>query len=148
MADDEDCRGRPPLPTEGQVEMAQADEPTHSGEPHRGGMARRLNWLRAAVLGSDDGIVSVAAIVLGVAGATSSRGAIFTAGLAGMVGGAVSMALGEYVSVSSQRDSETAALAAETIALECQGKLVIHRPDGTSECKSFAKSWLARLLGR
>ncbi len=76
-------------------------------------MAGRLNWLRAAVLGADDGIVSVAGIVVGVAGATSSRGPIFTAGLAGLVAGAVSMALGEYVSVSSQRDSETTLLSKE-----------------------------------
>jgi VIT1/CCC1 family predicted Fe2+/Mn2+ transporter len=67
-----------------------------------------MNWLRAGVLGADDGIVSVAGIVVGVAGATSSRGAILTAGIAGLVAGAVSMALGEYVSVSSQRDSEHA----------------------------------------
>lgn len=90
-----------------------ADKPTHSREPHAGGIAGRLNWMRAAVLGADDGVVSVAGIVLGVAGATTSRGPIFTAGLAGLVAGAVSMALGEYVSVSSQRDSEQAALQTE-----------------------------------
>lgn len=72
-----------------------------------------MNWLRASVLGANDGIVSVAGIVVGVAGATASRGPIFTAGLAGLVAGAVSMSLGEYVSVSSQRDSETAQLAQE-----------------------------------
>jgi vacuolar iron transporter family protein len=72
-----------------------------------------LNWLRAAVLGANDGIVSVAGIVIGVAGATSARGPIFTAGLAGLVAGAVSMALGEYVSVSSQRDSERAQIKQE-----------------------------------
>jgi VIT1/CCC1 family predicted Fe2+/Mn2+ transporter len=72
-----------------------------------------LNWLRAGVLGANDGIVSVAGIVVGVAGATAARGPIFTAGLAGLVAGAVSMSLGEYVSVSSQRDSETAELAQE-----------------------------------
>lgn len=87
--------------------------PTHSGEPHAGASAGRLNWLRAGVLGANDGIVSVAGIVLGVAGATAARGPIFTAGIAGLVAGAVSMALGEYVSVSSQRDSETAQLAQE-----------------------------------
>lgn len=65
-----------------------------------------LNRLRAAVLGANDGIVSVASIVLGVAGATSSKGTIFTAGLAGLVAGALSMAVGEYVSVSTQRDTE------------------------------------------
>ena len=75
--------------------------------------AGRLNWLRAAVLGANDGIVSVAGIVIGVAGATTARGPIFTAGLAGLVGGAVSMALGEYVSVSSQRDSERAGITQE-----------------------------------
>ena len=87
--------------------------PTHASEPHSGGSAGRLNWLRAGVLGANDGIVSVAAIVIGVSGATSARGPIFTAGLAGLVGGAVSMALGEYVSVSSQRDSERAQIAQE-----------------------------------
>jgi VIT1/CCC1 family predicted Fe2+/Mn2+ transporter len=72
-----------------------------------------MNWLRAGVLGADDGIVSVAGIVVGVAGATSARGAIVTAGMAGLVAGAVSMALGEYVSVSSQRDSEHATIDLE-----------------------------------
>jgi vacuolar iron transporter family protein len=85
----------------------------HPDEPHQAGMAGRLNWLRAGVLGANDGIVSIAGLVVGVAGATSARGAIFTAGLAGLVAGAVSMALGEYVSVSSQRDSETAQLHKE-----------------------------------
>jgi len=96
-----------------QVEAAEAGQATHPREPHAGGIAGRLNWLRAAVLGANDGIVSVAGIVIGVAGATTSRGPIFTAGLAGLVGGAVSMALGEYVSVSSQRDSERAQIALE-----------------------------------
>jgi VIT1/CCC1 family predicted Fe2+/Mn2+ transporter len=90
---------------------------THPFESHGAGLAGRLNWLRAGVLGANDGIVSVAGIVLGVAGATSHRGPIFTAGLAGLVAGAVSMALGEYVSVSSQRDSEKAQLARERIEL-------------------------------
>jgi VIT1/CCC1 family predicted Fe2+/Mn2+ transporter len=83
-------------------------------EPHSASAAGRLNWLRAGVLGANDGIVSVAGIVVGVAGATSARGPIFTAGLAGLVAGAVSMALGEFVSVSSQRDSQDALLAQET----------------------------------
>lgn len=85
----------------------------HPDEPHRGGIAERLNWLRAGVLGANDGIVSVAAIVVGVAGATTATGPILTAGLAGLVGGAISMALGEYVSVSSQSDSERALIAKE-----------------------------------
>lgn len=89
----------------------------HADEPHRGGIAQRLNWLRAGVLGANDGIVSVAAIVVGVAGATSSTGPILTAGVAGLVGGAISMALGEYVSVSSQSDSEKALIAKERAEL-------------------------------
>lgn len=82
-------------------------------EPHAGGMATRLNWLRAAVLGANDGIVSTAGLVVGVAGASSSRTAVLTAGLAGLFAGALAMASGEYVSVSSQRDSEQAMLALE-----------------------------------
>lgn len=85
----------------------------HAGEPHGAGIAGRLNWLRAGVLGANDGIVSVAAIVVGVAGATSAVAPILTAGVAGLVGGAISMALGEYVSVSSQRDSQRALIAKE-----------------------------------
>ncbi len=72
-----------------------------------------LNWLRAAVLGANDGIVSVSSIILGVAGATSDRQTIFIAGLAGLVAGAFSMAVGEYVSVSSQRDTERAYIRKE-----------------------------------
>lgn len=75
-------------------------------EPEAKGVGENLNRLRAGVLGANDGIVSTAAVVVGVAGATSDATAIATAGLAAVVGGAVSMALGEYVSVSSQRDSE------------------------------------------
>ena len=86
----------------------------HPDEPHGSGIASRLNWLRAGVLGANDGIVSVAAIVVGVAGATPAFAPILTAGAAGLVGGAISMALGEYVSVSSQRDSQRALIAKET----------------------------------
>lgn len=86
---------------------------THENEPHGAGIAGRLNWLRAGVLGANDGIVSVAAIVVGVAGATTATAPILTAGAAGLVGGAISMALGEYVSVSSQRDSQRALIDTE-----------------------------------
>lgn len=82
-------------------------------EPHRAGTAGRLNWLRAGVLGANDGIVSTAGIVIGVAGATSQTASIVTAGIAGLTAGAMSMAVGEFVSVSSQRDSERALLAKE-----------------------------------
>ncbi|MGW7365618.1 VIT1/CCC1 transporter family protein [Streptomyces sp. NPDC054841] len=87
-------------------------EPTHH-EPHGEPLGTRLNWLRAAVLGANDGIVSTAGLVVGVAGATSDRAALLTAGLAGLLAGSMSMAAGEYVSVSTQRDSERAALAVE-----------------------------------
>ena len=80
------------------------------GEAHRAGVG---GWLRAAVLGANDGIVSIASLVLGVAAADPSPGAVVTAGVAGLVGGALSMAAGEYVSVSSQRDVEVADLARE-----------------------------------
>ena len=90
-----------------------AKAPPITTEPHSPGRTSRMNWLRAGVLGADDGIVSVAGIVVGVAGATAVRGAIFTAGMAGLVAGAVSMALGEYVSVSSQRDSDHASIDLE-----------------------------------
>ncbi len=80
---------------------------------HGAGMGTRMNWLRAGVLGANDGIISTAGLVVGVAGATTSRASIFTAGVAGLLAGALSMAAGEYVSVSSQRDSERAALEVE-----------------------------------
>ncbi|NUQ99664.1 MAG: VIT family protein [Streptomyces sp.] len=85
----------------------------HPHEPHRDDLGTRLNWLRAAVLGANDGVVSTAGLVVGVAGATDSRSALLTAGLAGLLAGSLSMAAGEYVSVSTQRDSEQAALALE-----------------------------------
>ncbi|MDX6372803.1 MAG: vacuolar iron transporter family protein [Nocardioidaceae bacterium] len=85
----------------------------HEDEPHEGGLNNRLNWLRAGVLGANDGIVSTAGIVMGVAGATGVRGTILVAGVAGLAAGALSMAAGEYVSVSTQKDSELALLEKE-----------------------------------
>lgn len=76
-------------------------------------LSARLNWLRAGVLGANDGIISTAGLVVGVAAATPDRGDVATAGVAGLVAGAVSMALGEFVSVSTQRDSERAIIAQE-----------------------------------
>jgi VIT1/CCC1 family predicted Fe2+/Mn2+ transporter len=83
---------------------------THS-EIH---MVHRIGWLRAAVLGANDGIVSTSSLVVGVAAAGSGRSEVLIAGLAGLVAGAMSMAAGEYVSVSSQTDAEKADLARET----------------------------------
>jgi VIT1/CCC1 family predicted Fe2+/Mn2+ transporter len=79
-------------------------------ETHR---TQRIGWLRAAVLGANDGIVSTASLVIGVAAAEPDRAAVLTAGIAGLVAGAMSMAAGEYVSVSSQADTESADLARE-----------------------------------
>ncbi|MEQ7126400.1 VIT family protein [Actinopolymorpha sp. B11F2] len=94
-------------------------EGVHPEEPdlHVGNLAGRLNWLRAGVLGANDGIVSIAGIVVGVAAATNDLGTIFIAGIAGLLAGAFSMAAGEYVSVSTQRDSEQALLDKERLEL-------------------------------
>ncbi len=89
----------------------------------------KLNWLRAAVLGANDGVVSVAALVVGVAGAANSSMLILQVGIAGLIAGALSMALGEYVSVSSQLDVENAILERERIA---------HRDDPEGELAELA----------
>ncbi|MEU6645056.1 VIT family protein [Saccharomonospora sp. NPDC046836] len=94
--------------------MTNAPQPPHTGEPHHEDLSGKLNWLRAGVLGANDGIVSVAGLVVGVAGATTDRTALMLAGIAGLVAGALSMAGGEYVSVSTQRDTERAMLRLET----------------------------------
>ena len=86
---------------------------SHPAEPHAGAIGTKLNWLRAGVLGANDGIVSTAGVVVGVAAASVDRGPIFTAGIAALAAGALSMAVGEYVSVSTQRDTEQALLAKE-----------------------------------
>lgn len=88
------------------------------GEHHRTG---RIGWLRAAVLGANDGIVSTASLIVGVAAASALRGDVVVAGVAGLVAGAMSMAAGEYVSVSSQADTERAEMARE------RRELTIHR---------------------
>ena len=87
-------------------------------EPHKRKTTSKLNWLRASVLGANDGIVSIAGLVAGVAGATDNAQIILTAGVAGVIAGAISMAAGEYVSVSSSRDTEKALLKREKYELE------------------------------
>ena len=89
----------------------------HHRERHR---SERIGWLRAAVLGANDGIVSTASLVLGVAAGGATRSGIVIAGVAGLVAGAMSMAAGEYVSVSSQADTEEADLAVERRELATQ----------------------------
>lgn len=89
-------------------------------ESHR---SHRIGWLRAAVLGANDGIVSTASLIVGVAAASTATSGILLAGLAGLVAGAMSMAAGEYVSVSSQADTELADLAREERELETQPEI-------------------------
>ena len=97
----------------------------------------RVGWLRAAVLGANDGIVSTASLIVGVAAAESSRSSVLVAGLAGLVAGAMSMAAGEYVSVSSQADTERADLDRE------RGELAA---DGENEHAELAAIYVARGL--
>lgn len=97
----------------------------------------RLNWLRAAVLGANDGIVSIAGLVVGVAGATTNKATIFTAGLAGVVAAALSMAAGEYVSVSSQKDAEKALIEKEIYELK-------HHPE--QELKELSETYQSKGL--
>lgn len=116
-------------------------ETTHP-EPrsHTNTSNSKLNSLRAAVLGANDGIVSVAGIVVGVAGATGSKSAIFTAGLAGLAAGALSMAAGEYVSVSSQRDTERVMLQKEKIELSDYPKEELQELQELYEAKGLTKT--------
>src|SRR5512139_2150923 len=113
-------------------------------ELHRGNQTSKLNWLRAAVLGANDGIVSIAGLVIGVAGASGSSSAIATAGLAGIAAGALSMAVGEYVSVSSSRDTELSLLDKERTELaespeeELFELANIYRGKGLSETTAHA----------
>ncbi len=100
-------------------------------------LSHRAGWLRAAVLGANDGIVSTASLVLGVAAAGESTRAVVTAGIAGLVAGALSMAAGEYVSVSSQRDAELADIAVETKEL---------REDPEGELRELAAIYESRGL--
>ncbi|GEO69809.1 VIT1/CCC1 transporter family protein [Levilactobacillus acidifarinae] len=81
-------------------------------------LAQRINVLRASVMGANDGILSVAGIVIGVAGAATSSFAIFISGIAGMIAGTVSMAMGEYVSVNTQKDAQRKAIETQTVALD------------------------------
>jgi len=120
-------------------------EGDHAVEPHQPGFGQRLNWLRAGVLGANDGIVSIAGLVVGVAAATTDRHAILAAGIAGMVAGAVSMALGEYVSVSTQRDTERALLAKERYELEHYPAAELDELAGIYEAKGVSKETARRV---
>lgn len=105
-------------------------------ERHR---TERIGWLRAAVLGANDGIVSTASLIIGVAAANAGRGEVLIAGVAGLVAGAMSMAAGEYVSVKSQSDTEEADLARERAELEL---------DAAAEHRELAGIYVGRGLDR
>jgi VIT1/CCC1 family predicted Fe2+/Mn2+ transporter len=113
------------------------ENPTLSPGHRERHITERIGWLRAAVLGANDGIVSTASLVLGVAAAKSTHSSIMVAGMAGLVAGAMSMAAGEYVSVHSQADTENAELEREQEEL---------RSDGDSEHKELAAIYVARGL--
>lgn len=106
----------------------------HHTERHR---TERIGWLRAAVLGANDGIVSTASLLVGVAAASASHGNILVAGVAGLVAGAMSMAAGEYVSVHSQADTEAADLARERAELQA---------DPAGELRELTAIYVARGL--
>lgn len=108
-------------------------------EPHNANHVSKLNWLRAAVLGANDGIVSIAGLVVGVAGATNSTGIILTAGLAGIVAGSISMAAGEYISVSSSKDTEEALLKKEQYELKMYPNQELDELSGIYEKKGLSK---------
>ncbi len=100
------------------METGTDDAPQHWHDDVGDDVGGRLNWLRAGVLGANDGIVSTAGVVMGVAGATDDSGTILIAGIAALTAGALSMGAGEYVSVSTQRDSERSILAMEEVELD------------------------------
>ncbi len=111
---------------------------TETFEPNRGSHLTRLNWLRAGVLGANDGIVSISALVVGVAAATPDIGAVTIAGAAGLAAGAISMGLGEYVSVSSQRDSELALIEKEKFELRDQPEVELAELQSIYEHKGLS----------
>src|SRR3546814_17557573 len=114
-------------------------------EAQGGRIASKLNWLRAGVMGANDGIVSTAGMVVGVAGAEVSNDALLVAGIAAVTAGALSMAGGEYVSVSSPRDSERAGLEDERAQLDKDPDYGIEQPHGLIQARELGReSWRAR----
>ncbi len=126
--------------------MASA-HPGGPNEPHAASVSARLNWLRAGVLGANDGIVSTAGLVAGVAGATSDRGTLLAAGVAGMLAGSLSMAVGEYVSVSTQRDTERALIAKERQELRDDPAAELSELGGLYEAKGLSPELSRQVAG-
>lgn len=121
------------------VEIGTDEHPHHWHDDANPSESGRLNWLRAAVLGANDGIVSTAGVVMGVAGATSDSQAILIAGIAALAAGALSMAAGEYVSVSTQRDSERSMLDLEARELKAMPE---------TEERELARMWHEKGLSK
>lgn len=111
----------------------------HHPEYHKASSGQRLNWIRASVLGANDGIVSIAGLLFGIAGATTSHAVIFATGIAGIVAGALSMAVGEFVSVSSSRDAERALLNKEKYELDAYPEQELSELIGIYEKKGLSK---------
>ncbi|HPB73105.1 MAG TPA: VIT family protein [Phycicoccus sp.] len=116
--------------------MTDPTRPLHT-ERHDASDGAKLNWLRAGVLGANDGIVATSGLVIGVAAAQAGQGALLTAGLAGLVAGAMSMAVGEYVSVSTQRDTEQALVAKERWELANEPEHELAELTGIYEAKGL-----------
>jgi VIT1/CCC1 family predicted Fe2+/Mn2+ transporter len=127
------------------MEIGTDDEPQHWHDDITEDVGNRLNWLRAGVLGANAGIVSTAGIVMGVAGATSERSPVLVAGIAGLVAGALSMGAGEYVSVSTQRDSERSMLALEAEELERMPKTELRELANIYERKGLSHDLARRV---
>jgi VIT1/CCC1 family predicted Fe2+/Mn2+ transporter len=123
------------------------EAPHPATEPHASHVTKRLNWLRAGVLGANDGIVSTAGLVVGVAAATTTSSVIFAAGVAGLVAGAVSMALGEYVSVSTQRDTQRVLLQKERRELDEMPEAELEELAGLYAAKGLSPE-TARVVAR
>ena len=121
---------------------AVAPEVAPAGEAH---LSYRSNWLRAAVLGANDGILSTSSLILGVAGSGASRQAVITAGIAALVAGALSMAAGEYVSVSSQRDTENADVLLERRELQQHPEAELHELAGIYEQRGLSPALAAEV---
>ncbi|MGO3151876.1 MAG: VIT1/CCC1 transporter family protein [Galactobacter sp.] len=126
---------------------SRGDRSFHPGEEHTESLASRLNWLRAGVLGANDGIVSVAAVMVGMAGATEEVWPIIVAGAAAVLGGAISMALGEYVSVSSQKDAQEAMIVKERHELETMPEEELEELTGLYQDRGLSRD-TAELVAR
>lgn len=126
-------------------EIGTDNDPQHWHEGIDDDIAGRLNWLRAAVLGANDGIISTAGVVMGVAGATSDTDAILIAGIAALTAGAISMGAGEYVSVSTQRDAEKSMLAMEAAELEAMPETEMRELARLLEGKGLSEETASRV---